>query len=117
MTRQMQLLLSKFKNSRGESLAEVLVAILIIALSSAMFLSMTMASAKINRSVQTSDDTYYAAMSLLEKHTAGNDSNGTEIVKETGGSKIEIVWNGSSAIKETVPVNLYTGDKMVSYGE
>ena len=56
----------KLRSKSGETLAEVLVAILVVAVSASLFLGMVAVSARINRQAVKADARFYKAMSLLE---------------------------------------------------
>ena len=92
-------LIRKLKSRKGESLAEVLVAVLIVALSAAAFLSMVTASAGINRTTERKDTEFYKTMSKLEAGTA--DTTGTSETSETS----ETSDTTETTADKTAPVN------------
>lgn len=98
----------KCKSRSGETLAEVLVGILLVAVASSFFLSMVTVSQKINLNTQKADDRFYKAMSQLECFEADG-----EIAKErTGTVTVSIEPGGGS---QDYQVNFYYGDDMASY--
>lgn len=77
----------KLKNRRGETLTEVLVAILVVGASIALLTGMVNASMSINaqvREMDMGDDGFYRGVTAVETHTfTGSDDPIT--VKTTGG--------------------------------
>lgn len=92
----------------GESLAEVLVAMLIIVLSALLLVSMVSASGDIDMKVRGQDSDFYEALSALEAGS-GNVETGNV---ETGTVTISVALGGSN-IK--IKVNTYTQDGMYAY--
>lgn len=100
---------------RGETLAEVLVALLIIALSSMLLATMVTVSAQINITARQKDDTFYAALSEVEalnEETAEKDPTGGMGLK-TFTVLIEPKDSPTSADK--VEVNVYTQENLTLY--
>lgn len=106
---------------RGETLVEILVAILIIALASGLFASMYMAAMNLNLAARKDDDNFYKAVTDLEQMV--DDGTGTavegehkikfEIKPETSSDpgEGESVQGGSGDIQ----VDVYTQDGMSVY--
>lgn len=94
----------KLKDSRGETLVELLAAILIAALSVALLFTCCMASAEMGRNTREADKKYYEALSAAEEQEAAPFLTGVTVeVTETGGGK------------NTIMVSLYGGEEMYSY--
>ena len=91
----------KLKDSRGETLVELLAAILIAALSVALLFTCCMASVEMGRESQAADERYYVNLSAAEARTE---------VKVT--EKVKVEGNSESV---EVDINLYGGDGMYSY--
>lgn len=91
----------KLKDSRGETLVELLASILIAALSVAVLFTCCLASTEMGRKTRDADKVYYEALSDAEARTM-------EI--ETG--KVTVA-NGSTS--QPIDVSIYGGDEMYSY--
>lgn len=74
--------LHKLRSRRGESLMEVLIAILIMALSCAMIAGVTRAAILINRRASDATEKFYTDMSRAQQSST---SSGTLTVAGTGG--------------------------------
>ena len=96
----------KLKSRSGETLAEVLVAILVVAVSTSLFLGMVAVSARINRQAVKADARFYRAMSLLECFEAEEEA----VEQRSGSLRVE-----GSGVSEELPVTVFYGDHMVSY--
>ena len=92
----------KLRSKSGETLAEVLVAILVVAVSASLFLGMVAVAARINRQAVKADARFYKAMSLLEEEDA--------VEQRSGSLRVE-----GSGVSEELPVTVFYGDDMVSY--
>lgn len=99
----------KCRDTRGETLAEVLVGILFVALASSLFLSMVTVSQNINANTQKADDTFYKAMSQLKCMEA----DGAVVQKKNGTVRVTIGEDGS--ISQDYGVTVYYGDDMMAY--
>jgi type II secretory pathway component PulJ len=98
----------KLKSGKGESIAEVLVSLLISSLALVMLASMINSSSRIIQSSKANMEKYYSANNVLEARTAAADNSGTLSIK-----------NGSKAVhlrygEGTVSVNYYKNDKAPS---
>ncbi|MBT9779183.1 hypothetical protein GPL15_22140 [Clostridium sp. MCC353] len=100
---------NKWGSRRGETLAEVLVGILFVAVASSLFLSMVTVSQKINTNTQKADDIFYKAMSQLECF----ESDGELVQKKAGSITVSVGAGG--IISQDYAVDFYYGDDMVSY--
>ena len=96
----------QLKSRSGETLAEVLVAILVVAVSTSLFLGMVAVSARINRQAVKADAWFYRAMSLLECFEAEEEA----VEQRSGSLRVE-----GSGVSEELPVTVFYGDDMVSY--
>lgn len=96
----------KLKSRSGETLAEVLVAILVVAVSTSLFLGMVAVSARINRQAVKADARFYRAMSRLECFEAEEEA----VEQRNGSLRVE-----GSGVSEELPVMVFYGDDMVSY--
>lgn len=96
----------KLRESRGETLVELLAAILIAALSAAMLFTCCMASVEMDKNGQKSDEAFYDALSAAEeqKNPLPQPAGGPVTVTVTG--------NGET---DSIPVSLYGGEDMYSY--
>lgn len=100
---------SRCRSRSGETLAEVLVGILFVALASSLFLGMVTVSQRINTKTQKADDTFYKAMSQLECF----EEDG-ELVHKTGGTvTVSVGENGK--ITQDYEAEIYYGDDMAAY--
>lgn len=100
----MKALRKKLHNSRGETLVEVLVSILICTLSVALLFSGIMASARINKQAEISDDGFFDVLDAAEEKT------GTPF---KSGSHINVSMDDAST--KTFTVNYYGNDTIHSY--
>ena len=96
----------KLRSKSGETLAEVLVAILVVAVSASLFLGMVAVAARINRQAVKADARFYKAMSLLECFEAEEDA----VEQRSGSLRVE-----GSVVSEELPVTVFYGDDMISY--
>lgn len=93
----------KLKNSRGETLVEVLASILIASLSVALLFGCVMASANMDRKAGELDGKHYEAL------TAAETRSGTAI---SGNVEIQ---NSKNSVKKKLDIQLYGGEGMYSY--
>ena len=102
---------NKLRSRRGESLAEVLVAMLIIALSVLLLAAMVSAAGAINMRTRARDEQFYKELSTAE--TFG-DYLGTQGV--TNKIKIqELRTDGTDGIQMDLTVTAHGGDALLSY--
>ncbi len=107
----MKNMIKKLKSKSGETLMEILVAILILALSAGLFASMYTASANINRSAREKDEKIYDAVGELEDFI-GSTSGGTEgTVTYTPLDSEGEPQSGEGNVK----VQVFTQDGMTAY--
>ena len=97
----------KLSNKKGDSIAEVLVALLISAVALVMLASMINSSASLTESSKNRMQTYYSSSVDLAERTAPS-TNGTAVISE-GGTEI-----GSYAVTYYVNPDV-NGDPVVTY--
>lgn len=97
----------KLRSSRGETLTEILAAILVCAFSIMLLVGMITTSMNINRQARELDQEFYAALSNVETHvfSAADDPC---VVKLTGGAGVTSL---------TLNVQSYTENGLTIYGE
>ena len=95
-------MMRKLKSRAGESLAEVLVAMLIVAFATMLLVVMISASASMDAAARKADKTFYEDLSGAETHTrAGEDAvSGTVIIKNGAGlyQKVDVETFGGSGL-------------------
>lgn len=91
----------KLKDSRGETLVELLAAILIAALSVAVLFTCCLASSEMGRETQAADERYYESLSNAEGR------RGTPV-----DGKVRVAGDSTHT---DVDIQLYGGDGMYSY--
>ncbi len=96
-------------NRRGETLAEILVALLIIALSAAMFATMYFATMNIDLAAQKQDKQFYESVEKLEKMIENAEDSTEDVTVHYHPTSGE---GGSD-----VQVEFFTHDGMSAYGE
>ena len=103
--------LKKLKSKTGETLAEILVAILIIALSAGLFATLYVAAMNINLSAREEDEKLFDSVGELEENIHGN---GNEDGKTSG--KVQYKPEGSTeSAGSQIDVDFYTKDGMTVY--
>ena len=98
--------MKKLKSKKGETLAEVLVAVLIVAVSTSLFLGMVSAASHINRRTEAADTLFYSALSQLECFEAD------DVSVSAGSGKLSVERTDGV---EWFRVEVYAGDDMISY--
>lgn len=93
----------KLRDSRGETLVELLASILIAALSVALLFTCCLASAEMDENARKSDERYYKALSEAEAQT-----------QAAGGDPVNVKVEGNST-STTIDAILYGGEDMYSY--
>jgi len=78
----MRVLYGKLASGGGETLAETVVSILIVALASVIFATMTMSASYLNAAAKTADAAYYDQLSAAETRTGA--ASGTARVSWSG---------------------------------
>lgn len=101
----------KLHNERGETLAELLAAILVAALSVTLLFSGIAAAGRINLQAQKADETYYAALNNAQARKGDTRQAQLEIQLWTGSAKPNATQMG----REEPTINLYGGPGLYSY--
>lgn len=96
----------KLKSKRGETLIEILVSIMIVALSAGMFAAMYNASMQIDRTARQQDELFYEAVGALEEM---KDSEKTE---KTQG---QVQYHPATGDEQNVDVEVLTQDGLSVY--
>ena len=104
----MKKLMKKLRSRRGESLVEVLCAILIFTLSSVGMYSMVMAANNINATAKEADQAFQEQMAIVERaDTTGSDGKVVMTVTKSGSNTV--------VAQMTVDVDLYQTEDLYSY--
>lgn len=90
---------AKLKSNSGESLAETLVAVLVIALASVMLASMIGAATKIAKRSEDTASRFYDAANRLEQYVPGSDTIPGSALGDNSGIQPINVESGSVAFK------------------
>ena len=103
----MKAIANKLRSQRGESLVEVLAAVLICTLSVLLLAYASMAAGNINQAASEQDETYYKALNAAEaRDTVAGSTTLTVSASGTGAAGAGVV---------TVPVSLYGGEGVYSF--
>lgn len=104
---------------RGETLAEVLIALLIVALSALLLASMVAVAAHINTTARQMDSEFYAALQAVETMDAGTKQPTPAAPATPYNVKIEADAGapGTPSVREweNVPVDVYTQGDLTLY--
>lgn len=94
----------KLRSKKGETLVEVIAAILICVLSVSLLMGGVAASAAINKSAESTDQMFYETLSQAEtKQTPLSIEDAKVVIEE-------------DLMETEVPIKLYGGEGMYSYG-
>ena len=114
MKKRLHTLGAKLKSRAGDSLAEVLIALLISALAIVMLANMIVVSTTMVNRSKDYFDTYYKANNVLSAH-GGGDATGTVSLKN-GENSVYLVGNTSdTAITYHVNTSAPDGTPVISY--
>lgn len=102
----MTALQNKLRARRGETLAEVLIALLVLGLSTVMLAGMLNTAGQLSANAQKRDEDFFQALNAMEERSP------TKIHKETG--KVTIIEE-NNALKCEIDVTVYTNDRMKAY--
>lgn len=103
----------KLRNSRGETLVEVLASVLICALAITLLVGAVTVSANINRQAQEADSEYYKALSRAEAQKERLETLlGVDV---SSGLKISVVNNQTNPNRTLINVCFYGSDRLLSY--
>lgn len=101
----------KLKDTRGETLVEMLASILIAALSVAVLFTCCLASVEMGRESRAAGEKYYEALSEAERREKLPEKpEDPPPPAETG--KVTVVGNNTS---KDITIDLYGGEEMYSY--
>ena len=100
----------KLRNSRGETLVEVLASILICSLSVALLFNMVMASGNMDRSAKKVEEDFSESLNLAEAQTAPADP-----ALITSSANVEVKNSGISGSTKQLLVEFYGGRGALSY--
>ena len=89
----MRALAKKLHSRRGESLVEVLAAVLICALSVLLLASASVAAGNINHTASDHDEIYYQALNAAEARNEGPVASTTLTVSAAGASDVKVTVN------------------------
>lgn len=103
----MKNIMKKLRSRRGESLVEVLCAILIFTMSSVAMYSMVMAANNINAAAKKADEAHQQAMLIVEKGETGASEGfiTVSIPNAAGTEKARVV----------IPVDVFEAEDLYSY--
>lgn len=102
----MKKLMNKLRARAGESFAEVLVALLIVALAALLLSGMYSASTTLDKAAFENDKKFYDAVTDLE-------TDGASAATET--RDVSITEEGETTPEVTIPVTTYTEDGLSAY--
>lgn len=112
----------KLKNSRGETLVEVLVSVLVCALSITLLAGAVTASANIDLRAQAADTEYYTALSKAERQSrtpAGGSSEADTYNSLPGETKVSVTSGGGGSVEiepdATSKLYFYGTERLLSY--
>ena len=91
---------------RGETLVEVLVSLLVVTLATLLLASMATWAARVKLTAREKDETFTKALQEVEGRT-GTPGSGTIVITDTAET--------DPAPEVTVPVDIYTQDRLTSY--
>ena len=100
----------KLTSENGETLTELLISVLVIALGLSMFAVALTASRKMLILGTEKIETYYSERNDLEGEKSEKETGGTLTVEETGGNRVDIGSPSGENGKGTYPVKLYHAD-------
>lgn len=103
----------KLKEVRGETLVEVLVSILIGALSISMLFGAVMASGTMDKATREKDETFYKNLDKAEART--EDPDPTHNPPSGLKVKVENTDSTITAVTAEIPVTFYGGEGALSY--
>jgi len=109
---------NKLKEAKGETLVEVLAAVLICSLSVALLFGAVMASARMDTQAEDVDGEYYDALSKAEGQGV---SNPDDIYAPRPSMEVKVKNSTASdplyGLSVNLDVNLYGSDQLLSYAE
>ena len=112
----------KLRNSRGETLVEVLVSVPVCALSITLLAGAVTASANIDLRAQAADTEYYTALSKAERQSrtpAGGSSEADTYNSLPGETKVSVTSGGGGSVEiepdATSKLYFYGTERLLSY--
>ena len=115
-------MIEKLRNSRGETLVEVLVSVLVCALSITLLAGAVTASANIDLRAQAADTEYYTALSKAERQSrtpAGGSSEADTYNSLPGETKVSVTSGGGGSVEiepdATSKLYFYGTERLLSY--
>lgn len=112
----------KLRNSRGETLVEVLASVLVCALSITLLAGAVTASANIDLRAQAADTEYYTALSKAERQSrtpAGGSSEADAYNSLPGETKVSVMSCSGGSVEiepgETSKLYFYGTERLLSY--
>ena len=112
----------KLRNSRGETLVEVLGSVLVCALSITLLAGAVTASANIDLRAQAADTEYYTALSKAERQSrtpAGGSSEADTYNSLPGETKVSVTSGGGGSVEiepdATSKLYFYGTERLLSY--
>ncbi len=112
----------KLRNSRGETLVEVLASVLVCALSITLLAGAVTASANIDLRAQAADTEYYTALSKAERQSrtpAGGSSEADTYNSLPGETKVSVTSGGGGSVEiepdATSKLYFYGTERLLSY--
>ena len=112
----------KLRNSRGETLVEVLVSVLVCALSITLLAGAVTASANIDLRAQAADTEYYTALSKAERQSrtpAGGSSEADTYNSLPGETKVSVTSGSGGSVEiepdATSKLYFYGTERLLSY--
>ena len=116
----MRTLTRKLHDARGETLIEVLAAVLICSLAVLLLLSYAAAATRIDKSTQDNDAAYYAALNAAEAHTGVTaetraDPSDPPILGSPAPGRVTVSATYPEVNSVPVDVEYFGGDGVFSY--
>lgn len=105
----------KLKNSRGETLVEVLASVLVCALSIALLAGAVSASVRIDLQAQEADSEYYEVLSRAEAQDFDNRMDTLFGSNVQTGISISVVNNKTDPTRRPLNVYFYGSENLLSY--
>lgn len=104
----------KWKDSRGETLVEVLASIVVCSLSVLLLFGAVAASANIDRKAQTADEDYYNDLRKAERQGSGDQYTPSTIIAVKV-SKVVTPPPPGTTVEDIVKVTFYGSERLLSY--
>lgn len=112
----MKKIMSKLRSRAGETFSEVLIALLIVALSAFLLSALVTSSGQVDMAVRRADESFYDSVSELEKRDTTTPSEGELTVKVSEAEVKNTDGTTPIFVKESqVDVYIYKSGGMISY--